>query len=205
MEIETLFTEQKWNILASLADKKQSPLQLSKRLNTSMANISQQLRLLEAFGLVKKEKIPNRDKGKPRTLFSLKKNYAYLISATGNYADKRLIELDSYHDILLRIWFIKNSNLHYFVEKAFWKIEPYLDSMDIVAFKEETDKLGFVVVSKKGKELEKKLPDFFIKNIFGETKNFDVKILSQEQFKKSSSDYFVIYDPNSLAKKEVIT
>ena len=40
----------------------------------------------------KKEKIKNRDKGKPRTLFSLTGDYAYLISAMDNFADKKLLE-----------------------------------------------------------------------------------------------------------------
>ena len=66
MELETLFTEQKWNILKSLSEGKFSPLQLANRSNTTIANISQQLRLLEAAELVKKEKIKNI-----RTILSL--------------------------------------------------------------------------------------------------------------------------------------
>ena len=52
-----MFTEQKWNILQCLSKDKFSPIQLAEKLNTTMANISQQLRLLEAANLVKKEKI----------------------------------------------------------------------------------------------------------------------------------------------------
>ena len=55
MELATLFTEQKWNIIKSLSLGKFSPLQLAQRSDTTMANISQQLRLLEAASLVKKE------------------------------------------------------------------------------------------------------------------------------------------------------
>ena len=76
MELEPMFTEQKWNILKCLSEEKYSPLQLAEKLDTTMANISQQLRLLEAANLVKKKKIKNRDKGKPRTLFSLTDDYA---------------------------------------------------------------------------------------------------------------------------------
>ena len=55
-----MFSEQKWNILRCLSQGKSSPLQLAGKLNTTMANISQQLRLLEATNLVKKEKIRNK-------------------------------------------------------------------------------------------------------------------------------------------------
>jgi hypothetical protein len=41
MELELMFSEQKWNILKCLADGKASPLQLAEKLNTTMANISQ--------------------------------------------------------------------------------------------------------------------------------------------------------------------
>ena len=101
MEIETLFTEQRWNILNELSHAKYSPLQLAEKSKTTMANISQQLRLLEASELVVKEKIPNRDKGKPRALFSLADEFAYLISVTRGFAHKKLLRLDAFEKILI--------------------------------------------------------------------------------------------------------
>ena len=56
MEVETLLTGTKWQIIEQLAKKKQSPLELAEKLNTTIANISQQLRLLELSNLVKKKK-----------------------------------------------------------------------------------------------------------------------------------------------------
>ena len=58
MELASMFTEQKWNIIKALSENKYSPLQLAEKLDTTMANISQQLRLLEASNIVKKEKKP---------------------------------------------------------------------------------------------------------------------------------------------------
>ena len=93
MDIETLFTSTKWEIIEALSVKSHSPLELSKKLNTTMANISQQLRLLEALDLVKKKKVSNRDKGKPRTLYSLSADYAYIILFAQGVAQKKLIQL----------------------------------------------------------------------------------------------------------------
>ena len=95
MDFETLFTSTKWEILDQLSKKSYSPLELSKILNTSMANISQQLRLLEALNLVKKEKVSNRDKGKPRTLYSLSADYAYIIVFANGIAEKKLVKLNA--------------------------------------------------------------------------------------------------------------
>ena len=96
MELEPMFTQQKWNILKCLSEEKLSPLQLAEKLDTTMANISQQLRLLEAANLVKKEKIRNRDNGKPRSLFSLREDCAYLIPTMQKFANKKLLKVSDH-------------------------------------------------------------------------------------------------------------
>ena len=55
MEIESLFSSTRWEILELLSKEKLSPIELSLKINTTSANISQQLRLLELAGLVKSE------------------------------------------------------------------------------------------------------------------------------------------------------
>ena len=90
MEQETLFTASKWDILKILSSGSKSPLQLAKLSNTSVANISQQLRLLEMAGLVQSKRISNRDKGQPRLLYSLAGNHSFLIASTQDFVDKKL-------------------------------------------------------------------------------------------------------------------
>ena len=109
MEQATLFTEQRWKILKRIAREPLSPLQLAQATGTSMANMSQQLRLLEAVGIVKKEKVPNRDRGKPRTLFSLAGDCAFMAILTGEVAEKKLVKLASDQAALLRIVFIEDA------------------------------------------------------------------------------------------------
>jgi DNA-binding transcriptional regulator GbsR (MarR family) len=93
MELETLLTGSKWQIIKQLTKNKQSPLELAEKLNTTIANISQQLRLLELGNIVKKEKTGAAGIGKPRTLFSLKQEFVYIIIASDKKAEKKLIEL----------------------------------------------------------------------------------------------------------------
>ena len=148
-----MFTEQKWNILRSLSNEKLSPLQLAENLNTTMANVSQQLRLLEAANLVKKEKIKNRDKGKPRALFSLTDDYAYLVSTMKKFANKRLLKVTDHHKIILKIWFLKNPELHYTLERIYWKVEPHIKHIDIMAVNESSNEI--YIVSDRKKEIER--------------------------------------------------
>ena len=102
MELETLLIGSKWQIIEQLTKKKQSPLELAKKLGTTIANISQQLRLLELGNIVKKEKTGASGLGKPKTLFSLKQEFAYIIIASDKKADKKLITLTKKEKYLLK-------------------------------------------------------------------------------------------------------
>ena len=202
MELELMFSEQKWNILKCLSEDKFSPIQLAEKLNTTMANISQQLRLLEATNLVKKEKIKNRDKGKPRTLFSLNDEYAYLIPTMHNFAEKKLLRVKYHHRIILKIWFLENSELHPHLEKLYWKIEPYLSQIEALAIKQSSKEL--VIISDKSDEIEKAITD--------KSKVISIKIFSTVEaeriLKQKKEPFFqlselsVLYDPNSFFSKK---
>ncbi len=187
-----MFSEQKWNILKSLSQQKLSPIQLAQKLNTTMANISQQMRLLEAANLVKKEKIKNRDKGKPRTLFSLSENFAYLIPAMQNFADKKLLKVTEHHQITLKIWFLENAELQSNVEKSYWKIEPYMSRIQAMAI--NLNSKEFVVVADRPDEIEKAV---------GKSKAIASKVITKEEAEKvfrqsPMSQWAFIYDKANL-------
>ncbi len=149
MEQETLFTASKWQILKLLAEQSLSPIELAARSNTSVANISQQLRLLEMAGLVKSERVPNRDKGQPRILYSLAGNHSYLIATTNEFVQKKLFALSTYNKIILKIWFYEKPELHYYLEKTFWAIEHHLNEIDAIALdEEESDPITLVILTR---------------------------------------------------------
>ncbi len=133
MEQETLFTSSKWDILKCLEERKKSPIDLAKETNTSVANISQQLRLLELAGFVKSERISNRDKGLPRILYSIADNNSYVVAATPGFVDKKFLKLQDYQKCVLRIWFLDNLTLQRYVERFFWSIEKHLEDIDVIA------------------------------------------------------------------------
>jgi predicted transcriptional regulator len=93
MDVETLLTGVKWEIIEILAKKPSSPTELAEKLNTTVANISQQLRLLQTAGLTKRKRISQLKPGKPRTQFSLADDYALIISISPDFAKKKLIKL----------------------------------------------------------------------------------------------------------------
>lgn len=94
MHPETLFTASKWDILTLLADGPKSPLELARLTRTSMANVSQQIRLLEFAGLVSGSRIPNREKEKPRILYALARSQVYIIATGPGFVHKGFVKLD---------------------------------------------------------------------------------------------------------------
>jgi len=95
MDLETLLTGTKWEIIEHLSKKPLSPSELAERLNTTIANISQQLRLLQTAGLIKKKRTGSGKPGKPRMLFSLAEDYAFITIFSKGYAKKKLIKISN--------------------------------------------------------------------------------------------------------------
>jgi predicted transcriptional regulator len=134
MEQETLYTSSKWDILKALELGSKSPIDLAKEANTSLANVSQQLRLLELAGIVKSERIPNRDKGQPRILYSLSGNNSYILITSPDFVDKKNILLQQHQIETMKIWFCEDITLHYYMEKFYWANEEKFSGLKLLAF-----------------------------------------------------------------------
>ncbi|MEM4711020.1 MAG: ArsR family transcriptional regulator [Candidatus Woesearchaeota archaeon] len=155
MEQETLYTSSKWSILKALEHGSKSPIDLANEANTSLANVSQQLRLLELAGIVKSERIPNRDKGQPRIIYSLSGNNSYLLVTAPKFVDKKNIIMQEYQLELLKIWFCEDNSLQYYLEKFYWLNEEKLSSSNIYAF-DYTDSQNIkVIISEDQSKLQK--------------------------------------------------
>jgi len=198
MEQETLFTSSKWDILKCLEAGKKSPLDLAKETHTSVANISQQLRLLELAGFVKSERISNRDKGLPRILYSVADNHSYIVASTPGFVDKRFLILQEYQKCVLRIWFLDNPNLQRYVERFFWSIEKHLDKIDLIAMDAKDFSNVKVGIVTNNADL-KKLKDMAIEGQYGSVK-FSISFAKESDVKKSLSGYYVIHDIKNLMK-----
>jgi predicted transcriptional regulator len=195
MEQETLFTSSKWDILKCLEAGKKSPIDLAKETNTSVANISQQLRLLELAGFVKSERISNRDKGLPRILYSIAENNSYIVAASHGFVNKKFLKLQEYQKCTLRIWFLDNPNLQRYVERFFWMVEKNLEKIDIIAMDAKDFSNVKVNILTSNADL-KKLKDILVEGQFGNVK-FSLNFVKDSDIKKLSSNY-IIHDPKNL-------
>lgn len=130
MKPDYILGKSRWRILKVIAEEPSSPIQIAEKVGTTVSYVSQQLRLLEAAGFVKKERTGAVDKGKPRTKFSISEEIVYLISLAKGFTGKKLLHLDEHHKTILKIWLIDNPDLHYYLEKFFFEIEDHLDKID---------------------------------------------------------------------------
>ena len=94
MDIETLLTGTKWEIIELLSKEAISPMDLATKTNTTIANISQQLRLLQTAGLITKKRTGFGRPGKPRMLFSLAEDYALITIMSKGLAKKKLVRIN---------------------------------------------------------------------------------------------------------------
>jgi predicted transcriptional regulator len=198
MEQETLFTSSKWDILKCLEAGKKSPIDLAKETNTSVANISQQLRLLELAGFVKSERISNRDKGLPRILYSVSDNHSYIVASTPGFVDKKFLKLQEYQKCTLRIWFLDNSNLQRYLERFFWTIEKHLEKIDVITVDSKDFNNVKVSLVTNNSEL-KKLKDVSIDGANGLVK-FSIAFVKEQDVKKTLSNHYIIHDPKNLVR-----
>jgi DNA-binding transcriptional ArsR family regulator len=203
MELETLFTSSKWEIMKRISQEKESPLQIAQHLNTTIANISQQLRLLEMAGLVKKEKVSNRSSGKPRMLFSLKDDFAYLISCTNEGVKKKLIPLDLYQKIILNIFITENRELEKIAGEFYSELEKNIADIKAVLFNAHNKK-ELYVLTEKPREVQKNFERLTKK---ADSSLLDIKFVNDKEFLKNLKARFQIgskeeltgvYDPGNI-------
>lgn len=154
LELEPVLTATRWKILKILGDKPGSPLEISKQLNTSIANVSQQLRLLEAYGLVKKEGVQGRDKNKPRKIYSIAQDSVYYVTIADKFTEKHKIKLSKHKNTILKIWSLEKEDWQYYIEKFYWKIESRLNKIRKIGVDVSQPNMTIVIEANDGKEFE---------------------------------------------------
>jgi predicted transcriptional regulator len=157
MEFDNFLTEPKWQILELIATAPTSPVKISEKIGTSVAYVSQQLKLLEAAGIIKKERTKATGKGKPRLIYSISEDVFHITALVKETPIKKKITPTKQQKIVLRIWALENQRLSYLSEKLFWRIEPFLENIDSIFADTEKSK---IIITSKRKELAPILQSF---------------------------------------------
>ena len=194
MELDSLIGSGRWNILEILAVKPSSPIELSSKLKTSTAYISQQLKLLEAAGLIRKEKTGRAEKNQPRNIYHISREFLSLtLLATGN-PKRKSIAVNEHQKITLNIWLLEDERLHYILQKAFWEIEEELDEIKGMLIDNSKPKKVLYVISD-----SKKVSSNAYGCLKAHSSLIECQVVSSSA-KKDFSNFYVIYDPLNLTK-----
>jgi len=220
MEFEDLLTKSKWSILKELAKGEKSAVEIAKKTNQSIANITQQLQLLEAYNLVKKakqdgkeEKKEKRKPGKPRTPYALSQETVVTSMLKQGLAEKKLLKLKDLGEcqrFLLNLFFTLNPENYYYLIK-FICITDMLKKADTIAYlKADEKEIEIMIITEHIKEVRENYSNMSITGLEGKTK----KIISWSHNKKEmdeglarKEEYFINLIKNSkelIDKKDYI-
>lgn len=197
MEVDSFLASPRWDILRIVAENPSSPTEISTKIGTTMSFVSQQLKLLEAASLVKKQRTGAVDRGKPRSLFSLSKESAYIIPLAKGFEKKQLIELSTEQKVTLKIWEL-SKKFQPILEKFFWKIHDHLGSIDSILVNIKGKKCKVQIITK----------DKSITHLINEAKvNRDeqlvFQVMASSSLPRSEEDNFVpIYISEFRLKRE---
>jgi predicted transcriptional regulator len=192
MDYSSFMNTPRWRILEILAKQPSSPTELALGIETSIAYVSQQLKLLEAANLVAKKRTGRAEKGKARTLFSLNGEMVYFVALINGSPFRKLLHLTEHHKIIMKIWLLENKEIHKIIEKIYLEIEEDIHEIKNISFNTKTSKLLIVSDSKKVKSKIESLSKHVNEKI-------ECRILTENELKKiPKEEISPIYDPKKM-------
>jgi len=213
VDFETLFVESKWRILTELAQKKQSPTELAKKTNTSVANISQQLRLLEAYGIVKKQKVKSKNEpGKPRTLYEIGKEATHIIHIERTIAEKKLFEKNNWTQAAINALMLEKEEDAYFIIKFLCKEEIFNKCKSLFIIRNNHDSIEVLLITKNFEDIRKDYSSIELTGLNNNKKKIIIwshDLPEIETGITEKNEYFInltnkmriIYDPSNLKEQ----
>ncbi|MBU1976299.1 MAG: hypothetical protein KKG59_07905 [Nanoarchaeota archaeon] len=191
MEYVPLLSGAKWNLLVALSKKPQSPKDLAIKTNTSITNVLQQLSILDAHGIVDKQKDKARGPGKPKTIYNLKKELIHSSVLMNNSASKNVVMLknqDMIHLLMLNqlgAGLFNNGEDAYYLTKFFLANEVLIRQSESIGYLQtKTDDIELLIIAENLQEIREQISNQIIKRPSGGEKKVVVWSHSQEEFKE---------------------
>lgn len=143
----------KWQILKILSKNPQTPKQLADKLGSTIANVSQQLKLLEAYGFLKKvraDKGPNgRKTSDLRVMYSLVKGKTWLTHISPRNVKNKELKMSVETNLLVNLLLLDLKDEQPYVLNFFLN-NNLVDDIDSAYYlKSENSEINLLVVTKK--------------------------------------------------------
>lgn len=166
-----ILSNNRWVILKEIAESPQSPSDLALKTNTSLSNITQHLKLLEAYKIVRKDKSEEKNTGKPRTIYSLNVELAYALVLKEGKAERRVFNIDSNNNMFFNVLFSINHEDLMFMLKFIFKYEEILKKCKAIGFlKSSKDSIELFLITDHIDEIRSKFSNIFVDDYHGKAK-----------------------------------
>jgi len=213
-----MISETQWEIIKLLTKKDRTPTEISEKLKKSMPTIYNSLKNMESLNLIKKVE-EKKGKTRPYTNYSIGKGFVYFMEAVPGMAMKKFISVDKNLKMHLNIWSIPQKEFHYYIEKFWWILEDFLDTIKAVAVfgsvaigkaKADSDidililssspkiidkKFGAIAVGKKGKQ------KMVMSQVFKEKEFENILKKKSKLALEITKTMKIIYDPDKILSK----
>jgi len=195
MDLDLFLAPPKWDLLKILAERPSSPIEIAEITKTTVSYVSQQLKLLEAIGVVEKTKTGAFEKGKPRSVYSVREDFVYFTVLSKNFADKKKLILTEHNKIVMRIWMLENHVFHLPLERFFLHIDGLLPNVSAVYCNILSNEIDLKIIC------DEKVRS----KIEAETKKLDAKarvfFLTKDGLSKTDLDsLYTLFDPEDILK-----
>jgi DNA-binding transcriptional regulator GbsR (MarR family) len=166
-----IFTNNKWSILQIIAEEPTSPSELAAKTNSSISNITQQLKLLEAYRIVSKAKSDEKNAGKPKTIYSINTQMIFSTILRQGMAERRVFNINESNSMLLNILFLTSPEDAFFITKFSFKYEDILKKCKAIGFLKSTrDNIELFLITEQLDEIRSKFSNIFIEDNNNKTK-----------------------------------
>lgn len=167
-----IFSSNKWLLLKEIGSKPQSPTELAQRTSTSISNIIQQLKLLEAYSMVKHEKSKEKSSGKPKNIYSLNNEFVFAAVIRQGRVDKKFFQVEGISKIFFNLLFIVGPDDLFFILRFNIKHEDVLlkRCRGIGFLKSTKDTIELFLLTDHIDEIRAKFSNIFIEDPSGKTK-----------------------------------
>jgi hypothetical protein len=215
MNSEELLSKSRWEILKELSKGDRSASELAKKTGQSTANMANQLKILEAYSIIKKAKPEEtkRKAGKPKTPYALSQDLIVAGVLRPGFADKRVMkckDLDDFQKLALNGFFMLESHDNYCLLKVVCQSD-LIKKADLIAFlKSNEHELELFIITEHLHDVREKYSTMNVESFDGQTK----KVISWSHNKKEveeglarQDEYFLHLVKNSkglLDKKGVL-
>jgi len=156
MQQESLLQNSRWQVLKAITQSHTSASEIAKVINTSIPNVTQQLKLLEAYGIVAFDKEKKEGLGKPRQLYKLTKPVASIALARDGMAKQKFFQPCWEQALILSSTFIKSPQEQFCLLKFLFNNEEILQKCGVAYVKSSSEEIEIFLLTELLDEIRKK-------------------------------------------------